>query len=153
MALPSGSLVRVANQPAGGFAVLSNSPSTQGTLGSNTNGVTIETAGTYGTRVISLTATSSDSAVVNVFVYILRSSTVIPLGLVAVPANSGNLNASRFNVDFLNGSNILGLPIDNTGRQYIPLLAGDVLRASTLATLSVGASCFIHASALDYLAP
>ena len=56
MALPSGSLVRVANQPAAGFAVLTGT--TIGTLGSNTNGTTIETAGTYGTRVIALTATT-----------------------------------------------------------------------------------------------
>jgi hypothetical protein len=56
-------------------------------------------------------------------------------------------------VDFLNGTNIPGLPLDNTGRQYIPLLGGDVLRATTLANLSGGTSCFIQASGLDYLAP
>jgi hypothetical protein len=152
MALPSGSLVRVANQPAAGFAVLTGT--TIGTLGSNTNGTTIETAGTYGTRVIALTATTNDTVTVNVFLYILRGgSTVVPLGLVNVPISSGNTFAARFAVDFLNGTNIPGLPLDNTGRQYIPLLAGDVLRATTLANLSGGTSCFIQAMALDYLAP
>jgi hypothetical protein len=152
MALPSGSLVRVANQPAAGFAVLTGT--TIGTLGSNTNGTTIETAGTYGTRVIALTATTNDTVTVNVFLYILRGgSTVVPIGLVAVAGSSGNTNAARFAVDFLNGTNIPGLPLDNTGRQYIPLLAGDVLRATTLANLSASTSCFIQAMALDYLAP
>lgn len=152
MSLPAGSLVRVANQPAAGFAVLTGT--TIGTLGSNTNGTTIETAGTYGSRVIALTATTNDTVTVNVFLYVLRGgSTVVPLGLVNIPLSSGNTFAARFAVDFLNGTNIPGLPLDNTGRQYIPLLAGDVLRASTLANLSGGTSCFIQAMALDYLAP
>ena len=152
MSLPSGSLVRVANQPSGGSAVLTGT--TIGTLGSNTNGTTIETAGTYGSRVISLTASTNDTVTVNVFLYILRgASTVIPLGLVNIPVSSGNTFAARFAVDFLNGTNIPGLPLDNTGRQYIPLLAGDVLRATTLANLSASTSCFIQAMALDYLAP
>jgi hypothetical protein len=152
MSLPAGSLVRVANQPNGGVAVLTGT--TIGTLGSNTNGTTIEAAGTYGTRIISLTATSNDTVARDVFVYILRGgSTVIPLGLVNVPLSSGNTNAARFAVDFLNGTNIPGLPLDNTGRQYIPLLGGDVLRATTLTALTGGASIFIQASGLDYLAP
>lgn len=152
MSLPAGSLVRVANQPAAGFAVLTGT--TIGTLGSNTNGTTIETAGTYGTRVIALTATTNDTVTVNVFLYILRGgSTVVPIGLVNIPVSSGNTFAARFAVDFLNGTNIPGLPLDNTGRQYIPLLAGDVLRATTLANLSASTSCFIQAMALDYLAP
>jgi hypothetical protein len=152
MSLPAGSLVRVANQPSGGFAVLTGT--TIGTLGSNTNGTTIETAGTYGTRVIALTASTNDTVTVNVFLYILRGgSTVVPIGLVNIPVSSGNTFAARFAVDFLNGTNIPGLPLDNTGRQYIPLLAGDVLRATTLANLSASTSCFIQAMALDYLAP
>ena len=152
MSLPAGSLVRVANQPSGGFAVLTGT--TIGTLGSNTNGTTIETAGTYGTRVIALTATTNDTVTVNVFLYILRGgSTVIPIGLVNIPVSSGNTFAARFAVDFLNGTNIPGLPLDNTGRQYIPLLAGDALRATTLANLTASTSCFIQAMALDYLAP
>jgi hypothetical protein len=152
MSLPAGSLVRVANQPNGGVAVLTGT--TIGTLGSNTNGTTIEAAGTFGTRIISLTATSNDTVARDVFVYILRGgSTVIPLGLVTVPLSSGNTTAARFAVDFLNGTNIPGLPLDNTGRQYIPLLGGDVLRATTLTALTASASIFIQSSGLDYLAP
>ena len=148
MSLPNGSLVRVANVPNSGVAVLTGT--TIGTLGSNTNGTTIYTAGAQGGRIVSLTASTSDTVTINVFLYILRSATVIPIGLVNIPLSSGNTNAARFIVDFLNGTNIPGLPIDNTGRQYIPLLASDVLRATTLANLTAATSCWLTAHGMDY---
>jgi hypothetical protein len=152
MALRNDAIVRVANELNSGIAVLNGT--TIGTLGSNTNGVTIETAGTYGTRIISLIASTDDTVTVNVFLYILRGgSTVVPIGLVNVPLSAGNTNAARFVTDFLNGTNIPGLPLDNTGRQYIPLIAGDVLRATTLANLTGGRSCWITAFAQDFVAP
>jgi hypothetical protein len=152
MALRNDAIVRVANELNSGIAVLNGT--TIGTLGSNTNGVTIETAGTYGTRIISLIASTDDTVTVNVFLYILRGgSTVVPIGLVNVPLSAGNTNAARFVTDFLNGTNIPGLPLDNTGRQYIPLVAGDVLRATTLANLTGGRSCWITAFAQDFVAP
>lgn len=152
MALRNDAIVRVANELNSGIAVLNGT--TIGTLGSNTNGVTIETAGTYGTRIISLIASTDDTVTVNVFLYILRGgSIVVPIGLVNVPLSAGNTNAARFVTDFLNGTNIPGLPIDNTGRQYIPLVAGDVLRATTLANLTAGRSCWITSFAQDFVAP
>ena len=152
MALRNDAIVRVANELNSGIAVLAGT--TIGTLGSNTNGVTIETAGTYGTRIISLIASTDDTVTVNVFLYILRGgSIVVPIGLVNVPLSAGNTNAARFVTDFLNGTNIPGLPIDNTGRQYIPLVAGDVLRATTLANLTAGRSCWITSFAQDFVAP
>ena len=152
MALRNDAIVRVANQLNGGIAVLNGT--TIGTLGSNTNGVTIESAGSFGTRIISLIASTDDTVTVNVFLYILRGgSIVVPIGLVNVPLSAGNTNAARFVTDFLNGTNIPGLPIDNTGRQYIPLIAGDVLRATTLANLTAGRSCYITAFAQDFVAP
>lgn len=152
MALRNDAIVRVANQLNGGLAVLAGT--TIGTLGSNTNGTTIEAAGTYGTRIISLIASTDDTVTVNVFLYILRGgSTVVPIGLVNVPLSAGNTNAARFVTDFLNGTNIPGLPLDNTGRQYIPLAAGDVLRATTLANLTAGRSCWITSFAQDFVAP
>jgi hypothetical protein len=152
MALRNDAIVRVANQLNGGIAVLNGT--TIGTLGSNTNGVTIESAGSFGTRIISLIASTDDTVTVNVFLYILRGgSIVVPIGLVNVPLSAGNTNTARFVTDFLNGTNIPGLPIDNTGRQYIPLIAGDVLRATTLANLTAGRSCYITAFAQDFVAP
>lgn len=149
MALTAGQIPKVANVPNGGVGVLSAS-STTVTLGSNTNGVTIYTAGSSGGRVISLTGVTNDTVTVNVFVYIYRGTTVIPLGLVNLPLSSGNTNAARFCVDFLNGTNIPGLPYDNVGRQYIPLLANDVLKCGALANLSASTSAWITAHGNDY---
>lgn len=150
MALTNGQIPKVANVPNGGVAVLTGT--TIGTLGSNTNGVTGYTAGSSGGRVMSLTATTDDTVTINVFVYIYRGTTVIPVGLVNVPLSSGNTNAARFAVDFLNGVNIPGLPIDNTGRQYIPLMANDVLKFTTLANLTAAKSCWVQVSGNDYQA-
>lgn len=148
MSLTAGQIPKLANVLNGGVGVLTGT--TIGTLGSNTNGVTIYTAGALGGRVLSLIASTDDTVTVNVFLYILRSSTVIPIGMVNIPLSSGNTNAARFPVDFLNGSNLPGLPIDNTGRQYIPLLANDVLRATSLANLTAGRSAWLNAAGADY---
>jgi hypothetical protein len=149
MALSAGQIPKVANVPNGGVALIAASANTV-TLGSNTNGATAYTAGTAGGRVMSLTAVTDDTVTVNVFVYIYRGSTVIPLGLVNVPLSSGNTNAARFNVDFLDGINIVGLPIDNTGKRYIPLLPGDVLKVGALVNLTAAKTCWVHASGNDY---
>ena len=148
MSLTAGQIPKLANVLNGGVGVLTGT--TIGTLGSNTNGVTIYTAGTSGGRVLSLIASTDDTVTINVFLYILRSSTVIPIGMVNIPLSSGNTNAARFPVDFLNGTNLPGLPIDNTGRQYIPLLSNDVLKATSLANLTAAKSAWINASGADY---
>jgi hypothetical protein len=149
--LSAGQVPLVANVPNGGVALIAASSNTV-TLGSNTNGATIYTAGTKGGRVMSLTAVTDDTVTVNVFVYIYRSTTVIPLGLVNVPLSSGNTNAARFNVDFLDGVNILGLPIDNAGKRYIPLMPNDVLKCGALANLTAAKTCWVQAQGNDYQA-
>ena len=149
MSLSAGQIPKVANVPNGGVGVIAASSNTV-TLGSNTNGATAYTAGTAGGRVMSLTAVTDDTITVNVFVYIYRGSTVIPLGLVNVPLSSGNTNAARFNVDFLDGVNILGLPIDNTGKRYIPLMPNDLLKVGALANLTAAKTCWVSAHGNDY---
>lgn len=148
MALAANQIPIVANVIKSGVGVLTGT--TIGTLGSNTNGITIYTAGTKGSRVLSLMASTDDTVTINVFLYIYRGTTVVPIGLVNIPLSSGNTNAARFPVDFLNGTNLPGLPIDNTGRQYIPLIENDVLKATTLANLSSTKSAWITAHCADY---
>lgn len=150
-ALTAGQIPRVANIPNGGVALITG-VSNITVLGVATNGATAYTAGTSGGRVTSLTAVTDDTVTINVFVYIDRGSTVIPIGLVNVPLSSGNTNAARFNVDFLDGINIVGLPIDNTGKRYIPLMANDILKVGSLAGLSLTKTCWVHASGSDYQA-
>ena len=149
MALAAKNIPVVANVPNGGVGLIVASSNTV-TLGSDTNGVSIYTASSAGGRCMSLTAVTDDTVTVNVFVWILRSSTVIPIGLVNVPLSSGNTNAARFNVDFLDGVNIVGLPIDNTGKRYIPLMPNDVLRVGALANLTAAKTCWVSAHGNDY---
>lgn len=152
MSITAGGIPKVANIPNGGVALIAASANTV-TLGSNTNGLAVYTAAaTYGGRVESLTAVTDDTVTVNVFVYIYRGSTVIPLGLVNVPLSAGNTNAARFNVDFLDGTNILGLPIDNNGKRYIPLMGGDILKVGALANLTAAKTCWVQAQGSDYQA-
>jgi hypothetical protein len=149
MSLTAGQIPKVANVLNGGVGLIF-SGSNIVTLGSNTNGVTTYTAGVSGSRVISMMGSTDDTVTVNVFVYILRNTTVIPVGMVNIPLSSGNTFAARFPVDFLNGTNLPGLPVDNTGRQYISLLPNDVLRVGSLATLSSGRTCYVSTHGLDY---
>ena len=149
MALAAKNIPVVANVPNGGVGLIVASSNTV-TLGSDTNGVSIYTASSAGGRCMSLTAVTDDTVTVNVFVWILRSSTVIPIGLVNVPLSSGNTNAARFNVDFLDGINIVGLPLDNTGKRYIPLMPNDILKVGALANLTTAKTCWVHASGNDY---
>lgn len=151
MSLSAGQIPLVANVLNGGVALIAASANTV-TIGVNTNGANAYTAGASGGRVMSLTAVTDDTVTVNVFVWILRGATVIPLGLVNVPLSSGNTNAARFNVDFLDGVNILGLPIDNTGKRFIHLMAGDVLRVGALANLTAAKTCWVSAHGNDYQA-
>lgn len=147
MSLTAGQIPKVANVLNSGVATLTGI--TSGSLGTDQNGASGYTAGASGGRVISLMASSDDTAIVNVYVYILRGATVLPVGLVPVAINSGNVTGTR-NVDCLNGTNIPGLPVDNTGRQYIPLLAGDVLKFSTLVNVTAAKKCILTVHGLDY---
>ena len=45
---------------------------------------------------------------------------------------------------------IVGLPIDNTGKRYIPLMPNDVSRVGALANLTAAKTCWVHASGNDY---
>lgn len=152
MAFSSGEKVKVANVANGGVGVIASSSNTVA-IGVDTNGASCYTAAaTYGGRVFSLTATTNDTVTVNVYVWILRGATVIPLGLVNIPLSSGNTQAAQANVDLLDGINIKGLPIDNNGKRYIPLMGSDVLRVGAKANLTAATTCWVHASGADYQA-
>jgi hypothetical protein len=120
-----------------------------GTLGADTNGVAAYTASASGSRVYSLVATTTDTAAVNLFVYILDSATVIPLGIVNVPLSSGNL-ANTLAVDVLDPTVLKGMPIDNTNKRYIELKASAVLKVAVLANMTAAKHCYVSAQGADY---
>jgi hypothetical protein len=145
MGLTNGQIPILANVLNSGVAVLTGA--TASTVGVDTFGFPAYTAGTLGGRVYSVMASSTATAS-NIFAYILRGSTVVPLGLVPVAANAGNVTGTR-NIDFLDGVNITGLPQDNTGKRYIPMMPNDVLKFSALATLAA-ARVFVTCHGADY---
>jgi hypothetical protein len=146
MALTAGQIPVLANVPNSGTAIVQGTG--LGALGADTNGVASYTAGAYGGRVYSILASSNSTSVTNIFVYILRGSTVVPLGLCPVAISAGNVTGTR-NIDFLDGINIAGLPTDNTGKRFVPLQPNDVLKFSPLASLSTF-KVFITCHGADY---
>lgn len=145
MALTNGQIPILANVLNSGVAVLTGA--TASTVGVDTFGFPAYTAGTLGGRVYSVMASSTATAS-NIFTYILRGSTVVPLGLTPVAASAGNVTGTR-NIDFLDGVNIAGLPLDNTGKRYIPMMPNDVLKFSALASLAA-ARVFVTCHGADY---
>jgi hypothetical protein len=134
---------------------------TIGTLNSDTNGVVISPATTFGSRVVSLVGMTNDTAVggVNVFLYgftasghVQGSSLVRPIGLVNIPLSAGNTFAARFHGDLLSLVNLPGVQIDSASRKpFILLGKGEALKASTLANLTASTICILSGEKYDYL--
>lgn len=148
--LTAGVIPKYANVPNGGVGSIAASSNTV-TLGSDTNGAAIYTAGSQGGRVYSLVANTNDTVAVNVLLYILNGSSVRPLGIVNVPLSSGNL-ASVLNVNILDSTVLKGLPVDMAGNRYIPLMPSEVLKCGALANLTAAKTCWVTALGSDYQA-
>jgi hypothetical protein len=149
MALSAGQVPKVANVPNGGTGRV-QAGSNVVALGDDTNGVNVYTAGSEGGRIYSLVGVTDDTVTSNIFVWILDGSTVKPLGLVNIPLSSGNTLAAKFAVDFLDGIAMPGMPIDNTGKRYIALKGGEILRVGSLAALTTAKSTWVTAQGSDY---
>lgn len=149
---PASATPKVANVPNGGVAAILAATGVV-TMGSDTNGTTIYTAGAYGGRLHSMTSTTNDATVPPlVHVWILRGATVIPVGTVTIPVSSGNTLAAKLNVDFLDSANIVGLVIDNAGKRYLDLMPNDVVRCGVLVALTAAKTCWVRGSGADYIA-
>jgi hypothetical protein len=122
-----------------------------GALGADTNGVAVYTGvATYGSIVTSLLFSSTDTAAMQVFVYILNGSTVRPLGIVNIPIQSGDvLNAPSIDAISGSGITIAGLPRDAQGKAFIPLEPGEVLKFSMKAAVTSTKTVIGTALALD----
>lgn len=107
------------------------------------------TAGTNGTKVVSLTAASDDTAAVNVQIWLTRSATSYLIGTVNVPITSGNTGAIA-SVNLLAPSLIPGLPVDNDGQPYLFLVSGDTLSVSALATVTTAKTVYVTCVSGDF---
>lgn len=135
------------------------SGTTIGTLNSDTNGVIVSPATTFGSRIVSLIGMTTDTITVNVFLYgftasghVQGSNFVRPIGLVNIPLSSANTFAARVHVDLLSFANLPGLQIDAVSRKpYILLGRNEELKASTLANLTASTICVLSGERFDYL--
>ncbi len=149
--LTAGQIPKVANVPNGGVGVVAASLNIAA-LGADANGADVYTAGSQGGRIYSLVGSTNDTVTSNIFVWLLDGAVVKPLGLVNVPLSSGNTLAAKFAVDFLDGVNLPGMPIDNTGKRYIALKPNEKLRVGSLAGLTAAKSTWVTAQGADYQA-
>ena len=94
--------------------------------------------GTNGTKVTSLQASSTETALAHVVeVSILRGGTNSLLAAVNVPVNSG-FDGTTPAVDLLNSTIMPGLPVDNDGQHYLFLKSGDTLQVKAQVTVNTG---------------
>lgn len=102
---------------------------------------TIFTAGANGSKLTGIMVASDDGSATHVLTLVLtRSATNYYLGAYTLPVNSGTDGAAPA-VDMLNGGPaglIPGLPIDNDGQRYLPLISGDVLKLTFATALTSG---------------
>lgn len=121
----------------------------EGALGSDVNGFIICTAETLGSIVKNLLISTTETANRDYFIYTLHEdgSTLCPIGIVNVPLGVGSTTALKAidAIDYL-----LGLPVDNQGKKYIPLEPGESLKIACLTDMSVGVVAWVTALIRDY---
>jgi hypothetical protein len=100
-----------------------------------TTAKTLVTAGSSGTKVVSLTATSTDSTARVITVSLVRSATAYVLTTVTVPITAGT-DGTTPSVNLLNTSIFPGLPVDNDGQPYLFLQSGDTLTVASTVTVT-----------------
>lgn len=154
MSLAAVNIPKYATVLNSGVCQLGTGASTVGATALGVDGIAADakvcyTAGAYGGRVESLMINTNDTAAVNVLVYCLDGSTVHPLGIVNIPLSSGNA-ANVLNVDAF--SVLMGLPVNEVGRKYIPLRAGMTLKVAVLAAMTANKSLWAKTTGVDYVA-
>jgi len=111
------------------------------------------TAGAFGGMVESLIMNTNDTAAVNVLVYELNGSTIIPKGIVNIPANSGNIGTvAAVNALAGIGVTLIGFPINANGKAYIPLRPNSQLKVATLGAMTANKCLWASADGVDYIA-
>lgn len=92
---------------------------------------------------------SNDTAAINLLLYVTRGGTDYLLGTINIPVNSGATGALP-SIDILSSILIPGLPVDNVGKQYLPLKTGDTLKVGCLVTMTASKTCWVSVFGQDY---
>jgi hypothetical protein len=132
---------------------LQNTNNADGTIlpADTTTKKTIFTAGANDSVVKSLMLASTDTAAMNVqlFVNVGGAGTDRLLATIPVPANSGNLGTVP-SVDVLRSSLFPALSFDAFGNKIINLKAGSLLKAAVLVTVTAAKQIDIFGEAGDF---
>lgn len=112
---------------------------------------TVITAGSSGSKVLSLHASSTDTADRDVAISLVRSATTYLLGTIKVPLSSGNTNAI-FPLDLLNTTVFAFglLAVDHDGQHYLNLESGDTLVVNALTTVTAAKVISVHSDYEDF---
>lgn len=110
---------------------------------------TLITAGTNGTKVQAILATSTDTSARDLALYLTISATNYLLGTVAIPLTSGSVN-SVVTVDVLHAAQIPGLPFDGNGNHVLFLAPGSSLSIATLTTVTAAKLVTVVAQGADF---
>jgi hypothetical protein len=96
-----------------------------------------------------LSCVSDDTAAVNLRVLLTIGGTDYQIATVNIPIASGT-NGTANAVDVLNSSAMPFLPIDRSGKRYLPLGAGIVLKVAALATVTTAKTVTVTAQIEEY---
>jgi hypothetical protein len=70
---------------------------------------------------------------------------------VNVPIGAGFLSGTTVNIDVLGSTIVVGLPLDMSGRPYIPLASGSSLYVGvTIAEVAANKTIYVNAISEDY---
>jgi L-serine deaminase len=109
---------------------------------------TILTAGTNGSKVSMLQATSTDTTARDVILYITISSTNYQIGQISLPITAGAVDSTP-TVNLLNSSQ-LQLPVDANGNPFLYLGNGASLTVNAPVTVTSGKTITLLATREDY---
>jgi hypothetical protein len=118
-------------------------------IGDTTVSKLLFTAGANDSDVLSIVATSNDTATVNLQVFRTNGGVDYLLGTVRIITLSGT-DGAAVAIDILNSTAFPGLPINSVGKRYIPLKNGDTLRIAAVVTMTTGKVCNVTAFGQDY---
>jgi hypothetical protein len=110
---------------------------------------TVVTAGTNGTKVVGMTATSTDTSTRVAQVWLTRSATSYLLASVSIPAASGS-DGTTVGINLMGTTLWPGLPVDNDGQVYLWLQSGDTLKVSFTAQVTSAKEIDVMALSADF---
>lgn len=111
---------------------------------------TVLTAGAVATVIKNIFVSSTDTSAKDLKVYITRGGVDYLLGMVSIPANSGNTNALP-TINLMTSNNLqAAFKMDNDGNKTLELLTGDVLKVAVTATLTTAKEMVVYASGVNY---